>query len=1489
MTIRTLLGAVLVAVGALTPARAAADTRPPRVQGVSVLEGSRQLSDTYVLGNVITVVIDFDEEIRVQGGPTLQMRIGSRTREVTATEGGNALWFEYRVQSSDYDPDGISIAADAIRLNGGSVKDLFGNDADLYLGPHAIANDPDHKVDGRRDPSPAVKLVEILSSPPQGDTYTLDDEIMVRVRFDEDVIVAARPTLALSIGTTIRQAVDEYTRPGGEPSGASLLFRYNVQAGDVDPNGISIKANALRANVRDGTGQTADLSLGRHAIADDAAHKVNGRGNPPAVVTRVRIIPPERAADTYLRRDIIHVQVRFSREVVVTGSPRLALNIGGTTRHAAYHATDEFGEGRVFFRYEVQATDFDDDGLSIAADALTVRRGTIRDVSGQDVELDLGRHAVTNAARAKVDGGSTRAAAIDRVELHSRPQRGDTYGGGDTIEVWVVFDAEVQLAPAEGRPMELALGIGARTRLARFKVCVIGGETDFTLPCEKGTVGLVFAYEVQRDDVDDDGVSVEADAVRLNGWRIRDRNGNDVDVSLGRHAIIDNPRHKVSGDVDHPPAITSLDVISRPQRAETYGAGELIRVALTFDERVWVSGEPTLALRVGTEQRQAAYATHRAGGFEAVAFVYEVRPTDRDADGIRVGPGSLRLNGGSIRDSTGRDADTHLGLYAIADHPDHKVDGTVNHAPRIADVSILSRPEEGDTYRRGEDVRVRVVFDEELTWERSPADRLRLALTIGPATRLARLTEQLTRDGLPVGFDFTYGVQRADRDADGISIGENALRGAGVLADRSGNGADLALGRHAIEDHPAHRVEGGDGIRAVSGLPPLELLAGEEAATVDLSQAFRGGIDSYAAVSSNPSVSTVGVAGAVLTVTPVRRGTATIRVTARNETDSATQTFRVTVLPAVEVVGMLPPLELVAGGETATVDLSGAFRGAIGSYSALSSDPEVAAVTVADAVLTVTPGAEGTATIEATARARVETAIQRFTVTVVTDPAEIRVLEHTLAALGRSVLASVTMAVEGRFEAPPGRTTATMSGWRLPVGAERSGVSGGRGGSPLRSAAEVGPGGRAQRAATRLQAESFNGTRSSGRLTGDDLVGGSRFLMAFGGGQPEEAAVGRGRPPGVRWTVWGSGDLQPFAGQPQGDGRYDGDLLSGHVGVDAGGERWLAGAVVSRSAGQVGYGFGGVATGSGQVSTTLTSVQPYLRWTPREGTAAWAILGAGGGAAENARTHVGGRRTASRLSMRLGVVGARHTLASVGRLTLTVRGDVGMVRLATGDGAEVLDGLTVTVRRSRIRLETAHTTRWANGASLTPFVAFGGRHDGGAGQTGSGLEVAGGVRLAHPAMGFGLEARGRMLALHTSSGYRERGLSVTALLAPGGRDGRGWLVAVTPGWGPAVGGTDTMWSEQALGYGPPSRDVGEAASLEGQLGYGFGLRAERVLTPFTTFGSRGAEHNRLRVGLRLTGAAGTKAPLDIELAGDRTETSRGPVDHRLGLSGTIRF
>ena len=79
--------------------------------------------------------------------------------------------------------------------------------------------------------------------------------------------------------------------------------------------------------------------------------------------------------------------------VTVTGTPRLALGIGSATRQAAYRT---HSGSTASFRYRVTAADFDNDGISIAAGALTLNGGGI-EASNVAAALGLGGHATATA------------------------------------------------------------------------------------------------------------------------------------------------------------------------------------------------------------------------------------------------------------------------------------------------------------------------------------------------------------------------------------------------------------------------------------------------------------------------------------------------------------------------------------------------------------------------------------------------------------------------------------------------------------------------------------------------------------------------------------------------------------------------------------------------------------------------------------------------------------------------------------------------------------------------------------------------------------------------------------------------------------------------------------------------------------------------------------------------------------------------------------
>ena len=512
------------------------------------------------------------------------------------------------------------------------------------------------------------------------------------------------------------------------------------------------------------------------------------------------------------------------------------------------------------------------------------------------------------------------------------------------------------------------------------------------------------------------------------------------------------------------------------------------------------------------------------------------------------------------------------------------------------------------------------------------------------------------------------------------------------------------------------------------------------------------------------------------------------------------------------------------------------------TYEVVSSDEMAVTVSVSGATLTLSAMVAGTARVTVTA-SDVEglTATQTFGVRV-GDQLVRGVLTDTLAALGRGHLSSARMTIGRRLETGGGGMTRLMvAGQYLSLDAwDRMGAGGLEQTHELlfraatlqqrRSATDL----VGTSADPRLQRPGAMGLMGGG-LTGpgggsDRLLQGTDVLLSFGG---DEAPAGVGGMGGRR-TVWGQGDLQSFRGAPAETSGYDGDLRTGYLGVDARlGERWLAGVAVARGGGA---GNWQVGTSSGRLASELTVLHPYVRWGDRE-TAVWALAGIGRGTAENVRT-LTGRRGASALGLGLGlglVEGRRRLATTGGGLEVDLRGEASWARLRTGEGEETIDGLAAGVRRVRTGVEVALPLGGPGGLMVAPFGEVSTRHDGGAGQTGVGLEFAGGIRLTGGRVR--LEAQGRMLALHTATDYEERGVSVTATVG-GGQHEPGLTASLRPRWGAQGVGADSLWQDQLQTYtqGPGRNDGG----VDARVGYGLCMPGGRLLTPFGGYGQMGS-------------------------------------------------
>jgi hypothetical protein len=167
-------------------------------------------------------------------------------------------------------------------------------------------------------------------------------------------------------------------------------------------------------------------------------------------------------------------------------------------------------------------------------------------------------------------------------------------------------------------------------------------------------------------------------------------------VSGGTDTGQDGNDEDEEDDEEEPVAGPAISVVAPPADG-AYGPDDVLSFQVTFAAPVTVSGGvPRLALTFNSGGVQADYAS--GSGSDTLVFSYTVQSGDDDADGILLA-GSIDLNGATIRDSGGHDADTdftppdlsgvtvsqYAGLYAVLNF-----EGNFNNEGYGSDVSVTS-------------------------------------------------------------------------------------------------------------------------------------------------------------------------------------------------------------------------------------------------------------------------------------------------------------------------------------------------------------------------------------------------------------------------------------------------------------------------------------------------------------------------------------------------------------------------------------------------------------------------------------------------------------------------------------------------------------------------------------------------------------------------------------------------------------------------------
>ena len=404
-----------------------------------------------------------------------------------------------------------------------------------------------------------------------------------------------------------------------------------------------------------------------------------------------------------------------------------------------------------------------------------------------------------------------------------------------------------------------------------------------------------------------------------------------------------------------------------------------------------------------------------------------------------------------------------------------------------------------------------------------------------------------------------------------------------------------------------------------------------------------------------------------------------------------------------------------------------------------------------------------------------------------------------LSRFGRTVAGQVVDAVAGRLSGPTGGSQVTLGGQGIDLSAPSADTVDARrtlaGALGAQRGAEdddplAGPGAwEAPRAGSWDDPETGGTVRG---MTGRELLLGSSFHLAAGGGEA-------GGPGYAAWGRMAVGGFDAEAPAEEGTVRLDGEVTTGIFGADAQWERWLAGVALSVSEGD--GSFDQPDVDSGTVESSLTSVNPYVRYEASDRLSVWGLLGYGTGDMTMTQAARGERAemvTRTDISMRLGAAGARGVLLEAGEdggIDLALRGDAFLVQM---DWEKVSNETDTRADASRLRLvlEGGRSFALGPGAVLTPALELGLRHDGGDAETGTGVEVGGRIRYTDAGSGLTVEANARKLVAHEDSGYEEWGAGGSVRLDPGA-SGRGLSLRLAPVWGTPSSGVERLCGRRA--------------------------------------------------------------------------------------------
>uniref|UniRef100_UPI00262E2D24 beta strand repeat-containing protein n=1 Tax=uncultured Lutibacter sp. TaxID=437739 RepID=UPI00262E2D24 len=451
-----------------------------------------------------------------------------------------------------------------------------------------------------------------------------------------------------NISATIALEYDSHGVLSG--TGLSGSGPYNISS--TTPNDMQTKLRALTFNPTDNRSATSETTRFILTLNDGVNLKQDGSTtvvSSAVAPTVTSVTVPSN--NTYTIGENLDFTVHFNESIIVTGIPQIDLTIGSIIHQAVYQSGS--GTGDLVFRYIVQNSDIDNDGITIGT--LKVNGGSLKDTGDKDATLTL--NSVGSTTNVLVD-------ALVPIVTSVNVPTDATYIATNNLDFTVNFDENIIVNTTGGIP-QLNITIGSSTRQAVYQ-------------SGSGSNSLLFRYTIQLEELDTNGITI--DMLDTNGGTLQNTSNKNASLTLNNIGNTTNILVDSSS-----PTITSVTV---PTNA-TYTLSNNLDFTIHFNENIIVTGIPQLSITIGSTIRQAIYQS--GSNSSDLTFRYIVQSGELDSDGIEVG--TLTLNGGTLKDKVGNNATLTLNNIGITTSV--LVNGV--SPPIVSSISPPSGPTSGST------------------------------------------------------------------------------------------------------------------------------------------------------------------------------------------------------------------------------------------------------------------------------------------------------------------------------------------------------------------------------------------------------------------------------------------------------------------------------------------------------------------------------------------------------------------------------------------------------------------------------------------------------------------------------------------------------------------------------------------------------------------------------------------------------------------------